>query len=99
MVPPPTLLQTANDPTKGPAAATQHSRKVYPLAIEDVCAAQHGIQTIAAYPKVFDLLNTDTISEAKDLLKNLTLLALEELPSLVVGVDGPPCHVQVILGI
>ena len=71
LVAPPTLLQTANNPTKGPTYATQHARKRYPLNIEGICTIQHGIQSLADHPNIFDLLNTENTPEAKDHLKTL----------------------------
>ena len=67
--------------------------------MEDVCTAQNGSQALAAYPKIFDLLKTDTIPEAKDRLDILALLAPEEYPALVLVVAGPPHNVQVLWGI
>ena len=63
-----------------------------------MCAAQHGIRALAAYPRIFDLLKTDTTPEAKDCLETLTSLALEERPSLLTVVSGPPHHIQVLWG-
>ena len=39
--------------------------------------AQRGSQALAEYPRIFDLLKIYTAPKAKDLLKTLTLLALE----------------------
>ena len=61
--------------------------------------AQQRNQALAAYPKIFDLLKTDTIPEAKDRLETLTSLALKERLALVVVVAGQPRHIRVLWGI
>ena len=97
--PPPTLLPTTNNPTQGTVASPHHEKWGAPLTLEDVCTAQNGSQDLAAYPKIFDLLTTDTIPRAKDRLDNLALLAIKERLYLVVVVARTPCHIRVLWGI
>ena len=97
--PPSPLFPTANYPPQGPTSAPQRTRRGSPFNLKDVCAEQHGIQSLAAYPNIFDLLNTNTTPKAKDCLETLVPLSLEELPYLVVVVAGPPRHARVLWGI
>ena len=46
------------------------------MTLEDVFDAQHGIQALAAYPNIFDLMKTDTIHEANYRLDTLAFIAL-----------------------
>ena len=46
--PPPTILPTTNNPPQGPAAAPHNTIRGSQLTLEDVCAAYHGSQSLAA---------------------------------------------------
>ena len=62
--------------------------------LEDMCAAQQRSLALADYPRIFYLLNINTIQEEKYCLEALVSLALKERPSLVVVVAGRPRHVR-----
>ena len=64
--------------------------------MEDVCVAKQGNRSLTAYPKVFDLLNTDTIIEAKDCLEIFASMALEGRPVLVVVEEGPQQNIWLL---
>ena len=96
LVPPPPLPPTAIAPQQGPAAASPQTSRGPLSTLKELCAAQPRSHALAAYPRIVDLLNTDTTLEAKDRLKNSASLALKERPSLITVVAGPPRHDRVL---
>ena len=70
-----------------------------PSTLAEFCAVQHRIRALVAYPRIFDLLKTDTTPEAKYHLNTLALLSLEESQALLKVVAVSPRHCQVLWGV
>ena len=62
----------------------------------EVCTNQRGDKALVAYPTIFDLLKDEGNLPTTERMTMLTSLTTEERPYLLIIVDGPTCHLQVL---